>query len=210
MKELFTKVEQVVNSMQHGWCSVEKACTLASAIIALRATNVLEIGVYSGRSLVPMALALQWVHQHHNTRGLIVGIDAWDNTIAIEGMEGSHRQWWGKLPMEQMYELCKSTLLQYNLVHYVQLIQGRSNDKAIMDRCHGVFDLVHIDGSHSEQASMFDVTYYGYKVREGGLLFLDDREWSSKAYQTLPSIGYKELYQLDTGAVFQRVKSDFT
>jgi hypothetical protein len=46
-------------------------------------------------------------------------------------------------------------------------------------------------------------------VRVGGLLFADDLNWTGggvlRAVAKLKTMGFIELYRLDTGAMFQRV-----
>ena len=72
MKQLFAQIESELAVHKDGWCSIEKAYALASAIIALRPGVVVEIGIWAGRSLIPMALALKKVGA-----GKIIGIDPW-------------------------------------------------------------------------------------------------------------------------------------
>ena len=40
-------------------------------------------------------------------------------------------------------------------------------------------DFLHIDGNHSEESSVFDVTYWLPKVKKGGVICFDDAWWES-------------------------------
>ena len=42
-----------------GWCSVSKAFVLIDLIFQTQAQTIVEVGVWGGKSLVPMALALK-------------------------------------------------------------------------------------------------------------------------------------------------------
>ena len=65
---LFSQIEAL--PMIGDWCPLDKAKTLAAMVLALRPAVVVEIGVWRGSSLLPMALALKELG-----RGQIVGVD---------------------------------------------------------------------------------------------------------------------------------------
>ncbi|MBI2810794.1 MAG: class I SAM-dependent methyltransferase [Candidatus Melainabacteria bacterium] len=50
-------------------------------IFELKPERVVEIGVFGGKSLVPMACALR-----ANQKGRIYGIDPWDNKESVRGL----------------------------------------------------------------------------------------------------------------------------
>lgn len=72
MKNLFEKIESDLAIHKDGWCTLEKAYALAAAVIMLRPSLVVEVGIWAGRSFVPMALALKQIG-----KGQIIGIDPW-------------------------------------------------------------------------------------------------------------------------------------
>ena len=43
----------------HGWATAEKCCTLASLVLANKPALAVEIGVWGGRSLLPVAMAMK-------------------------------------------------------------------------------------------------------------------------------------------------------
>src|SRR5579863_4686167 len=55
-----------------GWCTPAKAQWLARFIVDRRASHILEIGVFGGKSLIPMALAAQSVSESQ-----VVGVEPW-------------------------------------------------------------------------------------------------------------------------------------
>ena len=66
------EIEGIIASTP-GWQGAQRSLQMAQLILDTKPDVVVEIGVYAGRSLVPMALALK-----HNGRGRVVGIDPWD------------------------------------------------------------------------------------------------------------------------------------
>ena len=65
-----------------GWCTDDKIEKMINLIISTKPTNVVEIGVYHGKSLVCQALALK-----ENSYGKICAIDPWNKKDAIEFIE---------------------------------------------------------------------------------------------------------------------------
>ena len=80
MSNLFDDIEQVDSKLGHGWCTLDKMNVLASLIVSTRPQVVVELGVWAGRSLIPMALALRY-----NKVGKAIAIDPWDSKASAEG-----------------------------------------------------------------------------------------------------------------------------
>ena len=74
MKNLFAQIESELAHPDHqdGWCKLEKANALAAAIVSIQPNLIVEVGVWAGRSLIPMALSLKYLG-----KGKILGIDPW-------------------------------------------------------------------------------------------------------------------------------------
>src|SRR4051812_47320274 len=89
MPNLFTDIETSLDHVREGWCTVDKAKTLAASVLAIRPGTVVQIGVWAGRSLIPMALACQSVH-----KGIVIGIDPWSPDASAEGQIGENLAWW--------------------------------------------------------------------------------------------------------------------
>jgi predicted O-methyltransferase YrrM len=208
---LFTEIEQALAKIPDGWCSLEKAQTLAAAVIALRPKNVVEIGVYSGRSFIPMAMALKEIGS-----GMAFGIDPYSAQASAENEVGENKDWWGRLDHEKIYQNFMSKIAELKLEQFARIVRKKSDD---ISATPGLWiDLLHIDGSHTDQA-VRDVQRFASHVRCGGLVFCDDISWVGdgvkKSIAKLIELGFEERYRVvkpepSTGlqndwAVFQRI-----
>lgn len=196
---LFTEIEETLKHIPHGWCTVEKAHGLASAILTLRPEIVLEVGVWAGRSLIPMAMAV-----HHVKQGRVIGIDPWSADAATVGQEGANLEWWKNVPYEIIYNQFVKDVQRFGVSQVVEVHRKKSDDVTPPE---GI-GLLHVDGNHGPQA-IRDVERFAPKVRVGGLVFCDDIGWTgggvSQATQRLLDMGFVQIHTLDTGAMFQRI-----
>lgn len=200
MIELFQQIADVQPKLP-GWCTPEKAATLASLVIAQRPNVTLEIGIYGGSSFIPLALAHKAIG-----RGMVVGIEPWDKTAAVMAQTTNEdRAWWDAQDLEQIYANFMATLRGLSLENVSRIIRKKSNDADIPP----AVGLAHIDGAHNDQA-VTDVMRVAQHVEIGGYMVLDDLAWHgggvTRAAQRLQQMGYKQLYLLGTGAVYQRVR----
>ena len=201
MTTLFSAIQDLVPRC-HGWCSVVKAQALAAAVLTLRPKVSVEIGVFGGRSLLPMALA------HKETGiGTIIGIDPWSNSASAQGqLNPDDLSFWSTCDHEAIYRDFTERVQLTGTGDVINIIRSRSDDV----RPPKVIDLAHLDGNHGEQA-LRDAKRFTPNIRVGGLCFLDDLDWSGgavrKAEQFIQSIGFTMLYSMDTGAMYQRVKA---
>ena len=206
---IYTRIESVRLGLS-GWCSKQKARAMASLIIGTRPKVTVEIGVWFGRSLIPMAMA----HQHI-LHGQVVGIDPWKATASVEGqVNEADANWWNN---QQNHELAYNTFTarvkELGLTDYVVIHRHPSND--VLPPAD--IGLLSVDGNHGEQAVM-DIERYAPFVAVGGFLVADDIEWSggsvSKAIGLLPGMGFKELYRVknpeESWAVFQKTNQPCT
>ncbi len=157
-----------------GWCSPAKARALMAAVLDTSARACVEIGVFGGSSLVPVALALRELGH----RGKVYGIDPWDTAAALDGMvAAANREWWSGVQMGKIKASCEAIICDFGLSQYVELIQARSED--VVGRFESEsLDLLHVDGNHSERHSLGDVEAYLPKLRSGGIVFVDDIWWA--------------------------------
>lgn len=159
----FSYMEQL-----EGWCTRSKASVLIDLIFMLRPNTIVEIGVWGGKSLIPMAQSLKQIK-----KGKIYGIDPWDNLASMEGMEGDHYDWWYQVDHKSILRGLIEKIFQFNLIEQIELIKATSEEAPIIDN----IDILHIDGNHSEKASMLDVNKWVPLVRKGGMIILDDMDW---------------------------------
>jgi hypothetical protein len=202
MSNLFSQLEEVVDQIKHGWTTVEKAQALAASVVTIRPEVSVEIGVYSGKGLISLALAHKYVGI-----GKAIGIDPYSPSASVEGQTNeADKEWWAKLDHNFIYGECLNRITQFKVNNTVELIRKRS-DEVEPPKNIGV---LRIDGNHGE-AVIGDIQRYCPNVVKGGILFLDDIGWSggavSRAVEELVIDGWCELYKLDDGAVFQKLSN---
>lgn len=201
---IFTHIENV-HAATEGWCSLKKAHALASIIIATQPEKTVEIGVWYGKSLLPMAMA----HQHIG-KGVVYAVDPWMAENSIVGQQNqADVEWWKRQNIhDDAYTDFKSKVYQLGLQNVVIIERKASYD----------FDppanigLLSVDGNHGEQA-INDIRRYAPNVKRGGFLVADDIEWTGgavgKAIALLPDMGFQELYRVknekESWAVFERL-----
>ena len=76
-----------------GWCSQEKALMLIDLTLELKPKVCVDIGVFGGSSLYPVAATLKFLDS-----GLIFGIDPWDKSETLKSFDPVRDQdsykWW--------------------------------------------------------------------------------------------------------------------
>jgi hypothetical protein len=199
MKELYCQIGDWMASQTDGWSSKEKVAALVGAILAMRPAVVLEIGIWSGKSFIPMAMAMQ----HIKSTGVVIGIDPWSADASAQGMDGEHLKWWANVDHNRIFKLFNEEMLKFDLHPFCKIFRCRSDEWKIPDDL--VIDLLHIDGNHGEQASVFDVDVFASRVRIGGLVWMDDSAWAAKAVGKMYYWGFQRLFELDRGIMFQRI-----
>lgn len=198
---VFQIIETILPTM-HGWTTVEKAQALAATVFALRPEISLEIGIWAGRSLIPMALAHREIGH-----GMVWGIDPWSPQASADGQTTDpDRQWWGTADHEMIRSQFFEKVSNLGLIagQHLQIFRQKSDD---FDPPENI-GILAIDGNHGDQ-SIRDVDRYAIKVRKGGVVFLDDMQWAGghvkTAYEHLISLGFNRLYDIGTGCALQRV-----
>lgn len=184
-----------------GWCSMEKAFTLASIVMAQRPAITVEVGIYGGSSLLPILLA----HQGINF-GIVYGIEPWSVEEAMKAQTtAADVEWWSKQNFAKLEDDLTSVMKRLGLEEFFRLVRKPSRQANPIPGT----GVLHIDGAHSDQAIQ-DVVRFAQQVELGGYVIMDDLQWAGggvqRAVQRLSQMGYKQLYLLGTGAVFQRLK----
>jgi predicted O-methyltransferase YrrM len=177
----------LMNQLQ-GWCSYEKAAVLIDIILRLKPEIVVEVGVYGGKSLVPMAYALEI-----NNKGHIYGIDPWETSESIKGINNASSEYfWGTYVNHiAVFQSLRTSIGQFNLNHRISLIKSSSENASPVEN----IDILHIDGNHSAEASYLDVTKWAPLVKTGGVIILDDLTWfEENAYTQAKSIEWLDTH----------------
>lgn len=173
----------------HGWCTEDKMQHLYKLVhdFATEQPEVapfsVELGVFAGRSALPIAIA----HKDLG-RGSLIGIDAWSIDATKEGQNSSENdEWWEKnSQLEKMEEYFNTSIETLQLTGWVMPVKGKS-ENLVGSITDNIITLLHIDGNHSEEKSCLDVTLWLPKVVAGGYVVLDDTGWDTvkKAYGML-------------------------
>lgn len=154
-----------------GWCSFEKQGYLRKWISEHKPPVIVEIGVYGGACLVPMAF-------EGNMYGAkTVGIDPWSVDPCLEGMvDTPNIEWWqSHSRLGDAHAACKKAIDRLKLKN-TELWVGTSNlyRHSFQDNEIGVLS---VDGNHGPQA-VLDAMHYYPKVAPRGLIAMDDTGWS--------------------------------
>lgn len=188
----------------HGWCPVEKAHYLIDLVQQCQAKAFVELGVFGGRSLLPVALAMKNLGNDE----FIIGVDSWTVTPCLEGNnDAANNDWWSAINYDNMYSYTIDLMKKYNLENSVKLYRTTSAQyaKYLGDNC---LDMLHQDSNHSTEVTCNEVELYCKKVKVGGLWVFDDTDWptTQQAQINLVAHGYELFYDAVKWKVFRRVK----
>lgn len=160
-----------------GWCSKEKAFFMMNLIRKEQSRTCVEIGVFGGASLFPIAKALQYVGE-----GKIWGIDAWESKIATRGFHPiSQRidlEWWNELDYEALYSQVRDFIEEEKLQQVCTLLKMPAEIAVHLFEDDSI-DFIHFDGNHTPEYALQEVLAYFPKVKDGGYILLNDAFWLS-------------------------------
>lgn len=156
-----------------GWCNQDKAEVFASHLSSMHSPLCVEIGVFSGRSLIILGLLLK-----EKGRGMAVGIDNWSKTAIVEGNESKDMKWYLDKDLEAIYQKCLTYVMDYEVEDHCAVLRLDSNRGADIFGYESI-DLLHIDGNHSEKVSCRDVELFLPKVKRRGVIVFDDINWGT-------------------------------
>jgi hypothetical protein len=160
-----------------GWCTEPKAVSMAARVLAEKPQLCVEIGVFGGRSLCAMAIALRELGQ-----GKAIGIDPWAVSASLEGYstEDPNGLWWShNIDHEAIYRGCLDWLSTLSLTDNVEILRMTNREALPYVQSLPSIDMLHIDGNHSEATSMFDVENYVPLCSPGAIVWFDDTDWAS-------------------------------
>jgi hypothetical protein len=167
-----------------GWCTPDKAIKIIEICLQPDVNRCVEIGVFTGRSLIPAAIALKQKgsrdHPFGRVFGTIMGIDPYDAKTQVDGFETypEHFKWGLNVPWNEFHKRTLDHIERLGLSHHCGLVRMASADAS------GFFpreslDYVHIDGNHSAARSYEDAVLWYDRLRVGGYLIFDDVNWET-------------------------------
>jgi hypothetical protein len=182
----------------HGWCTPEKALKIAQVISDNNCKVCVELGVFGGKSLLPIALAA-------GPDGKIYGVDAWSSAASLEGTnDKANDSWWSSINYNDMYKYTNKLMKSNNVE--VTLLRRRSNEVNDTFDDESI-DFLHQDSNHSLEISCEEIELYFNKVKHGGFWAFDDTNWETtkQAQANLLTKGYIELEDLGGWKLYQRI-----
>lgn len=195
--DIHSAIDSILPSLP-GWCTPHKGRTMAGFILAEKPVTCVELGVFGGRSLVAMALALK-----SNGVGKAYGVDPYIAAASLEGKnDPANDEWWSHLDYEGIYQAAVGGIRRAEVEGFAEIIRARSQDVA--DKWAQI-DLLHQDSNHSEEVSCAEVEIFAPKLKSGGLWIMDDVDWETtrKALGTLVSRGFDVVHR-DAGWMILR------
>ncbi|MBI2743539.1 MAG: class I SAM-dependent methyltransferase [Chlamydiales bacterium] len=152
-----------------GWCSPQKGTILVDMVLKTKPKVIVEIGVYGGKSVIPMAYALKVLRE-----GKIYGIDPWSNFESTQWVQNEeNKHFWASVDHEAIMQGLIQKVEQFGLQEQVVLIRNSSMEAPPIEN----IDILHIDGNHSDETSYFDVLKWVPYVNSGGWIIFDDMTW---------------------------------
>jgi predicted O-methyltransferase YrrM len=161
-----------------GWCSEEKARLMMDLIKQHKLMLCVELGVFSGKSLLPIAKAVQY-----NGQGHVHGIDAWNAEEAMQGVDVKDPKYsyWKKCDFHALYKGVLHLLQRHRLYSSCTLVRKSAKD-ALHKFSDRSIDFIHIDENCSEACALSDVASYFPKVKNDGYIVLSNATWYSMRF----------------------------
>jgi cephalosporin hydroxylase len=157
-----------------GWCSKEKALSFIDLVLEVEPQICVEIGVFAGSSIFPVASTLKFLEQ-----GVVIAIDPWDKIECLKHMDPiedqKHLDWWGKIDMEEIFKTYSNSIKKFGTENYI--ITCRTTSEKAAPKIESI-DILYIDGNHSRKIALQDVMLYLPKVCSGGYIWINDSTWA--------------------------------
>jgi hypothetical protein len=149
--------------------------------------------------------------KHINGVGTIHGIDPWNPVASAEGYKGEHVKFWSSLDHEAIFQGFKQALMKLRIQDVCKIHRCKSDEFDV--KSINSIDILHVDGTHTDQATR-DVVRYASNVRVGGFVILDDLfggdpDWGrdvKRAETRLLEMGFIMLYTVDKSGFYQRIR----
>lgn len=160
-------IEEVVASVPldyGGGSGSAKALVIADLIARDGVRDTIEIGVYRGRSLLPVAAMLRITGA-----GVATGVDPWSVEEALQ--EETHavgpevNEWVRSQPWDETYQSLLKRIEDSRLTEHCRVLRMTS-EEAAPEFAEASVDLVHIDGNHDQAAVERDVELYVFAVSD--------------------------------------------
>lgn len=188
------KIEEIHPHLD-GWGTLRKAMYLYSLVVTHKIELTIEVGVFAAKSLIGFSFA------HKEVGGQTYGIDPWLVEASLEGTnDPANDDWWRNLDHEKLYRDTMITLMAHGLTEHTNILRMKS-EEAVKIFKNKKLGAVHLDGNHSEEASVLDVQLWAPLIKPEGFLIFDDSCWPTTqvAQRLLLEYGFKEIERVLEG-----------
>lgn len=201
-----------INADFGGGSFMSKTYLMAYLIDTFNLKNYIDIGVYKGRSLLPLSYVIG------QNNGKAIGIDPYENEAAKEfdiEKEKSEviNDFIDKLDFDDLYNDVIMKIEEFELSDYCKIIRKTSSE-AVTDilKNKTKIDMLHIDGNHDGIHVQEDADKYLPLIEEGGFVIFDDLDWSSvnKIYQNVKTKDYIKVFEAETFGILMKSKKTLT
>jgi predicted O-methyltransferase YrrM len=144
-----------------------------------RLKTYVEIGVYRGKSLFPLAYTIQ------KNEGMAYGIDPYCREIAFEHdaipeLQKALTKFIEETDYDSIYEKVEASIGALGLENNCEILRKTSQSAAgFFSQNRIPIDLLHIDGNHDTIFVEADVSMYLPLVSPKGFIVMDDIDWDS-------------------------------
>ena len=194
-------IRQTVSKLP-GWCDLEKAerlFELASGDLPDR--TLVELGVFGGRSFLPLALGCSLYEGKPGRH--VYGIDPYKLSAALEGEHYPGQvEWWTAVDFEGTLQGVVDLIERESLGPFATLCRHRSLPATLLP---GPVAVLHQDGNHSEDVSLEEAKQYLPLMAPRGYWVIDDTNWASlrMAQYYLLENGMRCIENHETWTIFQ-------
>lgn len=195
------ELDRIVKSLP-GWCTPKKAQRLFDLVIDSNSQITCELGVFGGRSFIPLALA----HKQKGT-GFALGIDAWKKEVSVEGTNSPENdEYWSKINYTEIYRKCIYNIQLNEADGFCSLVRMRSQDAGFLI-ADNIIDILHQDSSHNVETITAELNLWVPKLKTGGYWIADDLLWeeAKKGYAKLPKFGLKMIEDHHEWGIFRKI-----
>ena len=160
--------------------------------------DILEIGSYCGESTIMMGNFLKKKISFNMTC-----VDVWKSYEQNHSNSFYLSKFHENLDNGNVFRLFKHNIKSSRLSNNVKIIKGDSNK--VLNKIKKKFDIVFIDGSHSYQYVKNDIKHSLSKLKNNGILLIDDYEQS---YKDSRHLNLKKLVLVDNVDSFYDCKTN--
>jgi hypothetical protein len=192
-------VKRLLAEVPH-WCPLEKAQRIYDLVLERKPALCVEIGVYGGGSFFAFAFALKKLG-----KGMLVGIDPWTCESAMQGVNDDFAK---KTDFEEVYTTFVKVREREKLTGCTLVIRDRAEnagwffeDNYSTDNV--IIDILHVDGNHSFDSVVKDLMLYLPRMKENGIIIIDDINWKTVAAAIEQFPNLKQIENHTTWGIYE-------